>query len=169
MYSNRITTAGRYNLLTADIQKSEANFNRLTAQLSSGTKIASVKVDNETTDLYAPSAEHNYSSTEQIVGKWIDGTTDVYEKTIEFNNVSKDGSVSLGITSVNMIFMENGLYYSGETYTPIPYVHGTAALNQGGFFQIEEDTSATWNIRCGSDAPSTVSGFITFRYTKVNS
>lgn len=45
MYSNRISTSGRYNLITADIQRSEANFNRLTAQLASGKKIESITDD----------------------------------------------------------------------------------------------------------------------------
>lgn len=45
MYSNRISTAARYNLLTSDIQRNEANFNRLTAQLSSGKKINSITDD----------------------------------------------------------------------------------------------------------------------------
>jgi len=45
MYSNRISTAARYNLLTKDIQKNEANFNRLTAQLASGKKITSITDD----------------------------------------------------------------------------------------------------------------------------
>ena len=45
MYSNRITTAARYNLLTADIQKNEANFNRITQQLASGKKITSITED----------------------------------------------------------------------------------------------------------------------------
>lgn len=45
MYSNRISTAARYDLLTADIQKNEANFNRLTAQLASGKKITSITDD----------------------------------------------------------------------------------------------------------------------------
>ena len=45
MYTNRISTAARYNLLTSDIQKSEANFNRLTAQLASGKKITSITDD----------------------------------------------------------------------------------------------------------------------------
>jgi len=45
MYSNRISTAARYNLLTADIQKNEANFLRLTQQLSSGKKITNITDD----------------------------------------------------------------------------------------------------------------------------
>ena len=45
MYTNRISTTARYNLLTSDIQKNEANFNRLTAQLASGKKVNSITDD----------------------------------------------------------------------------------------------------------------------------
>ena len=45
MYSNRISTAARYNLLTSDIQKNEANYNRLTQQLASGKKYTSITDD----------------------------------------------------------------------------------------------------------------------------
>ena len=45
MYSNRISTAARYNLLTADIQKNEANYMRITQQLASGRKIMSISDD----------------------------------------------------------------------------------------------------------------------------
>ena len=45
MYSNRISTAARYDLITKDIQKNEANFNRLTAQIASGKKITSISDD----------------------------------------------------------------------------------------------------------------------------
>ncbi len=45
MYNNRISTAARYNLLTADIQRNEANFNRITQQLASGKKVASITDD----------------------------------------------------------------------------------------------------------------------------
>jgi len=45
MYTNRISTAARYNLLTADIKKSEANYVRLTEQLGSGKKITNITDD----------------------------------------------------------------------------------------------------------------------------
>ena len=45
MYSNRISTSARYNMLLADIQKNEANYNRLTAQLASGKKITNITDD----------------------------------------------------------------------------------------------------------------------------
>ena len=45
MYSNRISTSARFNMLTADIQKNEANFARLTQQLSSGKKVTNITDD----------------------------------------------------------------------------------------------------------------------------
>ncbi len=45
MYSDRISTGARYNLLTADIKKNEANFNKITQQLASGKKVTSITDD----------------------------------------------------------------------------------------------------------------------------
>ncbi len=45
MYSNRISTAGRYDLLTSDMKRAEANYQRLTAQLASGKKIVNITDD----------------------------------------------------------------------------------------------------------------------------
>ncbi len=45
MYSNRISTTARYNLLTEDLKRNEANYNRLTAQLASGKKITNITDD----------------------------------------------------------------------------------------------------------------------------
>ena len=69
----------------------------VTQVVSSGTKIASVKVDNETTDLYAPSAVVNYSTEERIIGKYIDGTTDVYTKFYDISDYTIGTAVDLSI------------------------------------------------------------------------
>ena len=51
---------------------------------TTGTNIANIAVDGTTYNLFAPtsggSSGHNYSTTEQVIGTWIDGST-VYEKT----------------------------------------------------------------------------------------
>lgn len=61
----------------------------VTQVLESGTKIATVTVDEVPTDLYAPTpASEDYSTTERVVGKWIDGTTDVYERTFYNSNLT---------------------------------------------------------------------------------
>ena len=61
MYNNRISTAARYNLLTSDIQKNEANFNRLTQQLSSGKKVTNITDD--------PIASVNIINTNRQLGQ----------------------------------------------------------------------------------------------------
>lgn len=50
----------------------------------SGTKIATIGVNGVNTDIYAPNyGSHKYSTTEHVVGTWIDGRP-VYEKTFTF-------------------------------------------------------------------------------------
>lgn len=67
----------------------------------SGTKIAEIKVNNTTSNLYAPGAMHNYSTTEQIVGKWTDGS-DVYEKIIEATTSNTDEDQTINVASLNI-------------------------------------------------------------------
>lgn len=59
----------------------------VTQIVSTGTKIATITVDDVPTDLYAPagSASHIYSTTEQVIGKWIDNN-DLYEVTVSADN-----------------------------------------------------------------------------------
>lgn len=53
----------------------------ITPVQQSGTKIATIGVNGVNTDLYAPeSGGHEYSTTEHVVGVWIDGRP-IYEKT----------------------------------------------------------------------------------------
>ena len=59
--------------------------------VSSGTKIATISVDDENTDIYAPAVTHQYSTTERIIGKWIDGS-DIYEKTITGLSTTLNGT-----------------------------------------------------------------------------
>ena len=75
--------------------------------LESGTKIATISVDDDDFDLYAPaSTSQDYSTTERVVGKWIDGTTDVYERTFYKENLQLTDNiyyvVSTDITSLDI-------------------------------------------------------------------
>ena len=45
MYSNRISTTARYNLLTDDIKKNEAAYNRAMQQVASGKRVVSISDD----------------------------------------------------------------------------------------------------------------------------
>ena len=73
------------DVLTKGLDQAEAGSDvEVTQVVSSGTKIASISVGEEETDLYAPeTAQLNYSTTEQNTGiKWIDNK-DLYQITIE--------------------------------------------------------------------------------------
>lgn len=61
MYSNRISTTARYNMLTADIQRNEANYNRITQQLASGKKVMNITDD--------PIAAVNIVNTNRQIGQ----------------------------------------------------------------------------------------------------
>ncbi len=61
MYSNRISTSARYNMLTEDIKRNEANYNKLTTQLASGKKITKITDD--------PIASVNIVNTNRQLGQ----------------------------------------------------------------------------------------------------
>jgi len=75
--------------------------------------------------LYQTQFSNNYSTTERVVGKWIDGKP-LYQKTLEFTNItigktqSNIGSLSgLNIDYGNVIGVttsENNQYYEGLGY-----------------------------------------------------
>ena len=61
MYSDRISTTSRYNMLVADLKRNEANFNKLTLQLASGKKVTSITDD--------PIAAVNIVNTNRQIGQ----------------------------------------------------------------------------------------------------
>ena len=104
-----------------------------------------------------------YSESEKEVGCWVDGKP-LYQKTKVFSNISKSGSLSFGVTNAETVFV----YDIGQAsdVMPIPYVHGSAPDNNiGGFLGISA-SDVTWEFRSANSAPSTLSGFMTIRYTK---
>lgn len=65
---------------------------------STGTKIATIGVNGTDTDIYAPEgggggSSTHYSTEEQVIGTWIDGST-LYQKTIEFTCSSTNTSTT---------------------------------------------------------------------------
>lgn len=97
----------------------------VTQVLESGTKIATITVDDTPTDLYAPAASsQNYSTTERVVGKWIDGTTDVYEKTYTAESVSTAQALYIphGITGLDTVISLFGGCKTTDRFYPLPFV-----------------------------------------------
>lgn len=69
---------------------------------ASGTKIAEIDINGTTTNVYAPSGgggSQNYSTTEQVVGSWIDGRP-VYQKSfVSTSALSSYQAISHGISA----------------------------------------------------------------------
>ena len=58
------------------------------------------------------SSGHNYSTTEQKIGTWIDGSN-LYEKVVVINSLTKDGSdqyVNHGIANINLVLGYEGFF-----------------------------------------------------------
>lgn len=74
----------------------------VTQVVSTGTKIATITVDDVPTDIYAPSASgHTYSTTEQVVGKWVDNS-DIYEITFTGLSTTTTGANWCEISGTNI-------------------------------------------------------------------
>lgn len=91
MYSNRISTGARYNLLAADMKKAEEAFNRLTAQLASGKKFLSITED--------PIAAVNIVNTNRQLGKIEKYNQNVEMAKTEINTMDEILSLATGYLS----------------------------------------------------------------------
>ena len=105
----------------------------------------------------------DYSTTEQVIGKWIDGR-DLYQKTVNFgalpNNAYK--STAHDISNLDYIVSFEGTAKSTTYLLPIPYLHLTTAS-----YYIEVYFTDT-NIVIGtkSDRSGYDKCYITLRYVK---
>lgn len=72
---------------------------------------------------------HTYSTTEQVVGTWIDGRN-VYEKTFEFDNPSAGNAIlAHGITNFDSVISVVGSFHRGDGYDePVPFPHNDVSF-----------------------------------------
>jgi len=76
---------------------------------ASGTKIAEIDIDGTTTDVYAPSgggSSLNYSTTEQVVGTWIDGRP-VYQITATKTSFSVANNAEVNIADLTALNIDD--------------------------------------------------------------
>jgi microcystin-dependent protein len=107
---------------------------------------------------------HQYSTDEQIVGKWIDGK-DLYEKTIILEGSyrsSMDNIASLPSEAIPHFISGMGIVSGG--YTPIHNVN-PQYLSEAGL-GVWINSSKQINLRAGTDTISRLE--ITIRYTKTS-
>lgn len=107
------------------------------------------------------SSGHTYSTTEQEIGTWVDGST-LYEKTIDIgelpNNTTK--SVAHNISNLSTVVYLLGFASNSSVTLPLPVPHpdNVNAIN------INADATNI-NIATGRDRRA-YSGYVTIRYTK---
>jgi hypothetical protein len=106
------------------------------------------------------SGKHVYSTQEQVVGKWIDGSV-VYEKTYDIGYLtSNNKTIAHGISGFGHIIQLQG-YVTNNTYDfPLPYATTDSASCIGV-------TVNRTNINIYSSNRSDYYGYLTIRYTKI--
>lgn len=108
---------------------------------------------------------HHYSTSEKIVGTWIDGSA-VYEKTIHLNGPYGPGNQSINHNISNLekiVSMEAYCYYDGtDERLHLPYISLNANYNLG----FSNVNSTRFMLYIGSGFVSVENIDITFRYTK---
>ena len=134
------------------------------AVLTEGTKIATVTIDGDDTDLYAPASNsQDYSPTEHVIGKWIDGTTDVYEKTIAYTPESsisgKTAVASISNTEFVLIHEACAVNSAENRMWLLPVISTDVGCESGTvYLYITNDTWSTdWTF------------YVTVRYVKTTS
>lgn len=139
----------------------------VTQALTEGTEIGSIKVNNDTTTLYAPEGGGaNYSTVEQKIGKWADNT-DLYQLTVFADGADSSGYQNIlelpadtyNIKEINYVFESGG----GEVITgvwanSIMWQCAVAVANSQRYLMIKRQTNdAGWR---------TVKLICTIKYTK---
>lgn len=108
---------------------------------------------------FAGSGGHNYSTTEQVVGTWIDGKT-LYEKTIAVTqNPSSEISISLTSLDIDTLFVVSAYIQSSNgNVTPTTYF----VSGDDKFMYYYNRTTDCLVILTSWQG----SGYVTIRYTK---
>lgn len=122
-----------------------------------------------TTDDSGGGSGHNYSTTEQLIGTWIDGKP-IYEITYNTGSINAGSTKSVDISSLNIDYVSEikGCGYSSQynQSLPLPFVHSQS------IYSISVNTTASnsvlnanLQISTGSSVSLSKSS-VTIQYTK---
>ena len=156
-------------ILAEGLENAEAGSQiEVTAIQESGTKIATITIDEEATDIYAPNSELIYSTTERIIGKWIDGSA-IYQKTAHIEDISitsnADTNVNISdyFTGLSKILSAEIISSDGNILPAINASSTLSAYSIGITYDIGADHIV---FTRGSGSAVTISAYVTLRYTK---
>ena len=112
---------------------------------------------------------HDYSTSEHIIGTWIDGKT-IYEKVFDFgalpNNTLK--SVDSGITGIDKVIKVNGFAEKSDVTINVPYIEANSSNSKSTIDIWYNKSTNKVEINANFNA-SSFYGYITVQYTKSNS
>lgn len=126
---------------------------------------------------YTAGVNTQYSTTEQVIGTWIDGSP-LYQTIIQntIPTITTDGtpaSKDVDISSLNAktIISTNGILIANDSYVPMNCTNSIANSNFSVIFGIKRDTTKayidTLVIRSSVSVHSNAPCYITIQYTKV--
>lgn len=106
---------------------------------------------------------HKYSTTEQIVGEWINGET-IYEKTIDFGSLPNNSTKSIahGITNLGAVIDLQATSFNSDYAIGLPYINMAAFQNCVEIYLTPTDVA----VRTSADKSVYTSCYVVIRYTK---
>ena len=116
---------------------------------------------------------HHYSTSEKVIGTWIDGKP-LYEKTVTFGNIpagTNNYTIQMGLSNVDNVIENNGMGYDSANNSyfrlPLVIIHLPYSDLQkySATIQTYNKSADTVRIDTGSERPI-AGGYITIRYTK---
>jgi hypothetical protein len=119
------------------------------------TKVTGIKYGNSGN---SGSSEVNYSTEEQRIGTWIDGS-DLYQ--ITYSYTSAVTSIDISSLNVNEVIELAGAYLSGSSWVPI-----TRTSDNLNYQSAIWASSTTLEIWFGSRVPNVSKLYVTIKYTK---
>lgn len=121
------------------------------------------------------SSMHNYSTDEQVVGTWIDGSI-LYEKTITIASLPSDTTAveyTISNETINLLSYEGIVIFPTGNKASLPYTNISPTVEtveniKTTIINTQINDNGKFWVRCGQDR-SNCSAFVTLRYTKSSS
>lgn len=139
-----------------------------TTGYSGKTFVAIVKY-TKTTDLansFKYADENDYSTSEKIVGTWIDDSL-IYQKTISFTTSSSGGAKTIGsITNLKTVVDIKGVLSLTSAVVPLAWLYSTDGTNPAYVGAIVSGTNV--QVMSGGADYNNKSGYVTIQYTKTS-
>ena len=108
----------------------------------------------------------NYSTTEKVIGTWIDGSS-IYQKTISLGNLPNNTTscTATGITGLKNVINIYGIAIKSEYTLTLPYRGGPGASTDGVDVYYQSSNNSIC-LQTAADKSSYNTSYVTVVYTK---